>query len=97
MSCPKRIWALVLSGRADKVGSGGRRHYPRTPQPLAVHALACDLLPAPSEELVSAFLGSRAFPDHLEHLAFALNDYTGSLPTVEDERIPPFPVILPPL
>ncbi|MGW0868986.1 hypothetical protein ACWD3Z_00705 [Streptomyces sp. NPDC002740] len=41
-----------------------------------------DLLPAQADELVSAFLDSDAFPDHLEHLAFALYDHTGPLPTV---------------
>jgi hypothetical protein len=43
---------------------------------------AFDLLPAQADELVSAFLDSDAFLDHLEHLAFALYDHTGPLPAV---------------
>jgi hypothetical protein len=43
---------------------------------------AFDLLSAQADELVSAFLDSDAFPDHLEHLAFALYDHTGPLPAV---------------
>ncbi|MGW3106695.1 hypothetical protein [Streptomyces sp. NPDC001100] len=43
---------------------------------------AFDLLPAQADELVRAFLDSDAFPDHLEHLAFALYDHTGPLPAV---------------
>ncbi|MFE6766647.1 hypothetical protein [Streptomyces sp. NPDC057689] len=43
---------------------------------------AFNLLPAQADELVSAFLDSDAFPDHLEHLAFALYDHTGPLPAV---------------
>ena len=41
-----------------------------------------DLFPAQADELIKAFLGSRAFPDHLEHLAFALYDHTGPLPAI---------------
>ncbi|MFD4510958.1 hypothetical protein [Streptomyces sp. NPDC058457] len=41
-----------------------------------------ELLPAQADELVRAFLDSKAFPDHLEQLAFALYDHAGPLPTV---------------
>ncbi|MFE9404757.1 hypothetical protein ACFYNY_23810 [Streptomyces sp. NPDC006530] len=41
-----------------------------------------DLFPAQADELVRAFLDGKAFPDHLEHLAFALYDHAGPLPTV---------------
>ncbi|MFD3908328.1 hypothetical protein ACFXOL_14215 [Streptomyces californicus] len=41
-----------------------------------------DLFPAQADELVRAFLDSKAFPDHLEHLAYALYDHAGPLPTV---------------
>ncbi|WP_455356942.1 hypothetical protein [Streptomyces sp. SYSU K217416] len=41
-----------------------------------------DLFPAQADELIKAFLGSQAFPDHLEHLAFALYEHTGPLPAV---------------
>jgi hypothetical protein len=43
---------------------------------------AFGLLPAQADELVRAFLDSTAFPDHLEQLAFALDDHTGALPAV---------------
>jgi hypothetical protein len=43
---------------------------------------AFGLLPAQADELVRAFLDSKAFPDHLEQLAFALDDHTGPLPAV---------------
>ncbi|MFD3328702.1 hypothetical protein [Streptomyces sp. NPDC058701] len=46
---------------------------------------AFDLPPAQAEELVRAFLDSRAFADHLEHLVFALHDHTGPLPAVAIE------------
>ncbi|MEU2995785.1 hypothetical protein ABZ772_36975 [Streptomyces griseoincarnatus] len=41
-----------------------------------------DLFPAQADELVRAFLDGKAFPDHLEHLAYALYDHAGPLPTV---------------
>lgn len=43
---------------------------------------AFDLPAAQADELVRAFLSSQAFPDHLEHLVFALDDHTGPLPAV---------------
>ncbi|WP_405649641.1 hypothetical protein OG581_52485 [Streptomyces sp. NBC_01386] len=43
---------------------------------------AFELLPAQADELVRAFLDSKAFPDHLEQLTFALYDHAGPLPTV---------------
>ncbi|MGW0858143.1 hypothetical protein [Streptomyces sp. NPDC002690] len=43
---------------------------------------AFDLLSARVDEFVIAFLNSRAFADHLEHLVFALHDHAGPLPTV---------------
>nr|BBJ47373.1 hypothetical protein SAVMC3_00020 [Streptomyces avermitilis] len=39
-----------------------------------------DLFPAQADELVRAFLDGKAFPDHLEHLAFALYDHAGPFP-----------------
>lgn len=41
-----------------------------------------DLFPAQAEELINAFLESKAFPDHLEHLVFALHEHTGPLPAL---------------
>jgi hypothetical protein len=41
-----------------------------------------ELLPAQADELVRALLDSKAFPDHLEQLTFALYDHAGPLPTV---------------
>ncbi|MFI1002477.1 hypothetical protein ACIP10_26705 [Streptomyces galbus] len=39
-----------------------------------------DLFPVQADELIRAFLDSDAFPDHLEHLVFALHEHTGTLP-----------------
>ncbi|MFJ5534932.1 hypothetical protein [Streptomyces sp. NPDC093261] len=41
-----------------------------------------ELLPAQADELVKAFLDSKAFPDHLEQLTFALYNHAGPLPPV---------------
>ncbi|MET8037769.1 hypothetical protein [Streptomyces sp. NPDC005345] len=46
---------------------------------------AFDLFPAQADELIRAFLDSNAFPDHLEHLVFALHEHTGPLPTLAVE------------
>ncbi|WP_316745461.1 hypothetical protein [Streptomyces sp. MK7] len=43
---------------------------------------AFDLYPAQADELITAFLDSDAFPDHLEHLVFALHEHTGPLPAL---------------
>ncbi|MEV5910510.1 hypothetical protein ACWEGX_09660 [Streptomyces chartreusis] len=43
---------------------------------------AFELLPVQADEVVKAFLDSKAFSDHLEQLTFALYDHSGPLPAV---------------